>query len=91
MRKIKLAMKIGGEYKVSLIGLRQWLKFARQARVHADELIGKLSSMAKRLPDTVTAARTRARKDGLDNAVIDRLAKQLIQRAEECQHILTGA
>ena len=32
LRNAKLAMKIGGEYKVSQIGLRQWQKFAREVR-----------------------------------------------------------
>ena len=32
-------MKIGGEYKLTQIGLRQWQKFARKARVNPDGLI----------------------------------------------------
>jgi serine/threonine-protein kinase HipA len=88
LRKAKLAMKIGGEYKVSLIGLRQWQKFAREVRADADELVEALISMAKQLPDEVSAARALARKEGLNNALIDRLAAQLIDRAHECQRLL---
>ncbi len=43
MQKVKLAMKIGGEYKLSQIGLRQWQKFAHEARVDADELISNFA------------------------------------------------
>lgn len=89
MRKIKLAMKIGGEYKLDQIGLRQWQKFAREARVNADELIASLASMAKQLPDEVNAARVRARGDGLNEAVIERLAAQLVERASECQRMFS--
>ncbi|MCP3367670.1 HipA domain-containing protein [Bradyrhizobium cajani] len=32
-RKIKLAMKVGGEYKLDQIGLRQWEKFARETNL----------------------------------------------------------
>ena len=90
LRKAKLAMKIGGEYKVELIGLRQWRKFAREVRTNADQLVEVLISMAKHLPDEVASARVLAREEGLDNALIDRLAKQLIDRAHECHRLLGG-
>ena len=91
LRKIKLAMKIGGEYKLSLIGLRQWQKFAREVRVETDDLVERLASMAKQLPDEVNIARTRAREEGLDEAIVERLATQLIERAGECGRSLSGA
>jgi serine/threonine-protein kinase HipA len=91
MRKIKLAMKIGGEYKLSQIGLRQWQKFAREARVDAGALIERLIDMAKQLPDEVATARKRAHEEGLDAAIIERLLAQLIERAARCQALLGGA
>ncbi len=81
-------MKIGGEYKVSQIGLRQWQKFAREVRTDVGQLVEVLISMAKQLPDEVTAARSRAREEGLNNALIERLSTQLIGRAQECQRLL---
>src|SRR5258707_2830268 len=90
LRKAKLAMKIGGEYKVELIGLRQWQKFARDVRMNADQLVEVLISMTKHLPDEVAAARALAGEEGLNNALIDRLAKQLIDRAHDCQRSLGG-
>jgi serine/threonine-protein kinase HipA len=90
LQKIKLAMKIGGEYKLGLIGLRQWEKFGREMRVDADELVERLISMAKRLPDEVSTARVRALEEGLSEAIIERLAKQLILRAGECRRLLGG-
>ncbi|MBR0966997.1 type II toxin-antitoxin system HipA family toxin [Bradyrhizobium diazoefficiens] len=89
-QKIKLAMKIGGEYKLSQIGLREWQKFARETRFDADKVIAGLSSMAEQLPDNVTAVCARAKEEGLDNAIIARLADQLIARAKNCQRILSG-
>ncbi len=89
-QKIKLAMKIGGEYKLSQIGLRHWQKFARETRIDADELIAELLSMAGQLPDMVAAVRAQAQKEGLDNAIIGRLATQLIARAKECDRLLKG-
>jgi serine/threonine-protein kinase HipA len=91
LRKIKLAMKIGGEYKLTHIGLREWQKFAREMRVDADEMIERLMAMAKQLPDEVSAASTRARDEGLKNVIIERLATQLVARASECQRLLAAA
>jgi serine/threonine-protein kinase HipA len=91
MHKVKFAMKIGGEYQLSQIGLRQWQKFAREARVEADELIARLAAMAKQLPDEVNAACVRAREQGLDAPIIERLAAQLIKRAGECERLLGGS
>ncbi|MGA2993090.1 type II toxin-antitoxin system HipA family toxin [Bradyrhizobium sp.] len=83
-QKIKLAMKIGDEYKLSQIGLRQWQKFAREMRFDADKVRAGLTQMAEQLPDFVTAVQMQAKKDGLDNAIIGRLATQLIVRAKDC-------
>jgi serine/threonine-protein kinase HipA len=89
-QKLKLAMKVGGEYRLSRIGLRQWQKFARETRFNADELVGRLRSMAKQLPDEADDARRRAQAEGLDKAIIDRLAMRLIERAGECERALAG-
>jgi serine/threonine-protein kinase HipA len=90
MHKLKLAMKVGGEYEFCQIGSRQWQKFARELRLDVAELIGRLGSMAKRLPDEANRARTRARAEGLDEAIINRLATRLIERANECRRTLDG-
>lgn len=91
LQKVKLAMKIGGEYKLSNIGLREWQKFAREVRVNTDELVERLTAMAKQLPDEISVARTKARKEGLKSVIIERLAAQLVARAGACRRRLEGA
>jgi serine/threonine-protein kinase HipA len=87
-QKIKLAMKIGDEYKLSQIGLRQWQKFARAMRFDADKVRARLVEMAEQLPDLVTNVHTHAQKDGLDDATVGRLVKALIARAKDCVVLL---
>lgn len=87
-RRIKLAMKIGDEYLLDQIGLRQWQKFARAARVDADALIARLGGMAERLPDELATVLRQARDAGLEGAVIDRLAADLVERARTCRRAL---
>jgi serine/threonine-protein kinase HipA len=91
LHKVRLAMKVGGEYQLRRIGLRQWQRFAREVRLDVDKLIGGLASMARQLSDEVSAARARVREEGLKNAVIDRLAARLTERTKECRRILSAA
>jgi serine/threonine-protein kinase HipA len=87
-RKVKLVMKIGGDYKLDQIGLRQWQKFAREMRLDADAFLARLTLTAKQLPDEVSTAKERARGQGLDAPVMERLAAQLVERGRECQRML---
>ncbi|MGY4430670.1 hypothetical protein ACVWWO_003147 [Bradyrhizobium sp. F1.13.1] len=84
-------MKIGGDYKLSQISLRDWQKFARETRLDPDKVIAGLIAMAEQLPDIVTAVRKQAQKDGLDNAIIGHLAEHLIARAGQCRRLLGEA
>jgi len=88
LRKVKFAMTIGGEYKLSNIGLRQWQKFAREARVDIDELIEKLTSAADKIPDEMNAIKERARGEGLDESALERLTTHVIARANACRRLL---
>jgi serine/threonine-protein kinase HipA len=91
LRKVKLAMKVGGEYELLRIGLRQWQKLAQDVRTDGDELIDGLRTMADQLPDALSAATRRARAKGLDNPIVKRLATRLTERAKECKRLLTAA
>jgi serine/threonine-protein kinase HipA len=89
--KVKLAMKVGGEYQLLQIGLRQWQKLAHDVRAGADQLVDRLRAMADQLPDVISQAAASARKEGLDKATIDRLAVRLTERAKECARLLAVA
>ncbi len=89
--KVKLAMKIGGEYKLRNIIGRHWFKFAREVRVDFDLIIANLTNMTRRMPDEVLAALKRAKADGLTASILDRLSKLLIDRANECLKMLAAA
>jgi serine/threonine-protein kinase HipA len=90
-QKLRLAMKVGGEYRLARIGLREWERFAREARLDLDALVARLVSMATALPDHVNEARARAESEGLQAAFVDRLATQLIERASDCRRLLDAA
>jgi serine/threonine-protein kinase HipA len=87
--KLKLSMKIGGEYEIRQISLRQWQKLSAEIRINADELLNEIRTMADRLPDEVQRARAMARKEGLEHGLIDRLAEALTERAATCRRMFS--
>ncbi|MGH6890304.1 MAG: type II toxin-antitoxin system HipA family toxin [Rhizomicrobium sp.] len=84
LRKVKMAMTIGGEYKLHDTGIRQWVKLAREVRIDPDTLLGQLRGMAQRLPDDLSDARKQAREDKLNHPLIDRLLERLARRFADC-------
>jgi serine/threonine-protein kinase HipA len=91
LHKVKLAMKVGGEYELLHIGLRQWQKQAQEIRLDADELIASLRAMAEQLPDAISQAAAGAGEAGLDKSIMKRLASRLTERAKKCRGLLTVA
>ncbi len=90
-QKIKLSMKVGGEYRLRDVGPRQWRKLAGEVRIDEGRLIDRLVAMAEQLPDAVADVRTAMRRDGLDQPVVERLEAGLVERAKECGKALLTA
>ena len=84
MHKIKLSMKVGGEYRLLNLGLRQWRKLAKEVRLDEGQLIDRLVAMAEQVPDALADIRAAVRRDGLDQPVVERLEVALVKRAKEC-------
>lgn len=87
-RKLKLAMKIGGNYKLHDIGIRQWRKFAGAANLDDGELIARIAGMAQRLPEEAARVRQDAAREGLKHPILDRLVGRLSKRAAACARML---
>jgi serine/threonine-protein kinase HipA len=83
-RRAKLAMKIGGKYRLREIGVRQWLEFARQTRLDGEELRERLRALADELPDRAATVKARLARSGLKSVMIDALVAQLTTRSREC-------
>lgn len=87
-QKLKLAMKIGPDYRLRDIGAREWRRLAETVRVDAEDLIDRIVGFASRLPDEAVSLRDRLRSEGLDHDVIDRLADRIATRADDCRKSL---
>jgi serine/threonine-protein kinase HipA len=72
LHKVKLAMKLGGEYQLREIGVRHWRRLADEVKLDPDVIIARAADMADRLPDEVVSVRKKAKQEGLSSPVIDR-------------------
>lgn len=82
--KTKLAMKIGGAYRLRDIGRRQWEKLAIELGLDASEGCARVRAMAEALPDQALAVLKRTNDAGLSHVVLDRLADAIANRARAC-------
>jgi len=54
LRQVKLAMKVGGEYRFRNIGLWHWQRLATETRLDECRTIDRVRTMAAALPDHAT-------------------------------------
>lgn len=88
-RKLKLAMKIGGKYRLHEIGAYQWTKLARELGRDPMELTAAILEMCHALPDLAAGVERRASADGLSHPVLASLAKAIESRARSCAAALS--
>jgi serine/threonine-protein kinase HipA len=88
IQKLKLAMKIGGTYRLRAIGRSHWEKHARELGMDHEALLERIRDLARRLPDTAESVRKAMGEDGVKHPAIDRLSSALSHRANQCLRLL---
>jgi serine/threonine-protein kinase HipA len=88
LSKVKLAMKVGGEYRLRNIGLRHWQRLATELRIDDAKLIDRIRTLAQAIPYQATAIQEQVEGEGLSHVTIARLCKRLKTRAIACQRLL---
>jgi serine/threonine-protein kinase HipA len=83
--RLRMAMKIGGEYAPDGVHGRHWRRFALANRLDPDETTARIDDLATRTPDALTAsakdAAVRALRSGLPSGLCHRVAV----RAAQCR------
>lgn len=82
--RIKLAMKLGGKYRVRDIAARNWDTLAREAGIDPDRVAARVGDMIERLPDAAEGVRARLHDEQLDHAILDRLVEELRRHVAGC-------
>jgi len=91
IEKVKLSMKLGGEYRLRNITLHHWRKLAAELHVDPDAMTARVDSFAAQLSDHVSEIRRRMAEEGIAHPIVARLADALVARAAACRKLLHAA
>lgn len=90
-QRLKLAMKLGGEYRIRDIGPRHIERLARETRQDPAALIARAAGMTARIRDAASAVAARTIDAGLTHPIVPRLADAVTRRAEGVARALAAA
>jgi serine/threonine-protein kinase HipA len=88
--KIKMAMKIGGAYRLSSIGRHAWERLAVELRLDPEQLVVRARWLAERAPDAFSSICADVEVVALDSALPSRLLDQVVSRSRACMVELGG-
>src|SRR6266511_288505 len=83
--KLRMAMKIGGEYGLDAVHGRHWRRFAQANQLDPDETVARLDDLATRTPDAFTASAEDEAVQALKSQLPSRLTDRVAARAAQCR------
>ena len=86
--KLRMAMRVGGEYRLDEIGGRHWRRLAEQLGLDPDRLIRRIDDLAVRTPEGFSSAATADAVSALDSDLPARLLDRVAARASRCRELL---
>ena len=90
-RKLKMATRIGGKYRLEDVRARHWVKFASEVRLPASEVLDMGKAMAESVPEAFATTVSEARAAGLDHPILQRMLEMVTTRSERCARRLEAA
>ncbi len=88
--KLKLAMKLGGHYRVREIGARELRKTGEELGLDRGVFLARCRELCAALPPAAEAVHDECSQNGLDHPILERLANVLKARARKCASALRG-
>ena len=88
LHKVKLSMKIGGEYGILDIRRRHIERMAKDVKLPPNAVVERLKTLAEALPDAVSDEARIAAADGLNSHIIDWLVSRMAKRATACLNLM---
>lgn len=87
--KMRMAMRIGGEYRLEGIIGRHWRRLAAENGLDPDEIVARIDDLALRAPAAFAAVADDPAVRGLASDLPARLADRVRARASRCRRALT--
>ncbi len=88
LHRAKLAMRIGGEYRLLRIAQRHWRRAAMELGLDEDAVVARGRELAERLPRALTEAAGREEVLALGSDLPGRLVEGVREHAERCARSL---
>lgn len=89
--RAKLAMKIGGRYRLRDISPRSWEKAADELGLDSEAISARVLLMADALPIAAQEVRAEMHDVGMRHDIVDRLVDRLSDRAGKCAELFALA
>lgn len=83
--KLRMAMKIGGEYGLDAVHGRHWRRFAQANRLDPDVTVARIDDLVVRTPDAFTASAMDKDVRSLNSQLPSRLTDRVASRAAQCR------
>lgn len=90
LRKLTLAMRVGGEYGLLRVSRGHWRRLAADVGVTAEEIEDIIHQLAAALPDAFASVRTTARESGLSHPILDTMGECIDERVPHIRRGLLG-
>ncbi len=88
LRKLKLAMAIGGKYRLHEVGAHAWAKLALETGRDPEAQRSELRRFCEALPDLAARVAKRVKAEGLAHASLPKLASKIQERARACATVM---
>jgi serine/threonine-protein kinase HipA len=89
--RIRLAMSLGGEYRLRNIGSRQWQKLTAELRLDPEPFFARVAATADAIPDHASRVTHQLSNEGLRHPALTRLRDRLTARALQCRKLFPSA
>lgn len=88
--KLRLAMRVGGEYRLAHVARRHWCRLAALVGIDAEALVARVDDLARRAPDAFATATAAAPVGHLASPLPARLLDRVAVRAAACREALAA-
>lgn len=91
LHRVKLAMRVGREYRARKVTRADWLTLAGSFRIPKDEIRSKTMALIERIPDAASSVAANCIAKGLPQQFIDSLRDRVQANASRCLQTLNAA
>lgn len=88
LNKIRLAMRVGGEYRMRYIRPRHWLRLADECGLAGEFVLKDIAEVLNALPAAVAECCARGRDDGFDKSFLKLFEESITKHAAWCYKVL---